>query len=162
MARACPAGGQDAGKHDQPADLRQFDQFFSRGRLDAGLQTAPSVAGTATAINARFAAQLPAAPPPLPQTRASRNRVKSCNLTLQPRAWARDFNTDRSITPTFQMLPGASFVVDGAAQASDAALVTASAEMKWLNGFSLAGAFEGEFSNVTASYAGKGVVQYAW
>jgi hypothetical protein len=53
-------------------------------------------------------------------------------------------------------------VVNGAAQASDSALITGSAEMKWLNGFSLAGTFEGEFSNVTASYAGKGVVRYAW
>ena len=44
----------------------------------------------------------------------------------------------------------------------DSALVTGSAEMKWLNGFSLAGTFEGEFSNVTTSYAGKGVVRYAW
>jgi hypothetical protein len=52
-------------------------------------------------------------------------------------------------------------VVNGAAQASDSALVTGSAEMKWLNGFSLAGTFEGEFSNVTTSYAGKGVVRYA-
>jgi hypothetical protein len=40
--------------------------------------------------------------------------------------------------------------------------VTGSAEMKWLNGFSLAGTFEGEFSNVTESYAGKGVVRYSW
>jgi uncharacterized protein with beta-barrel porin domain len=84
-------------------------------------------------------------------------------FTLRGRAaWAHDFNTDRSITPTFQTLPGASFVVNGAAHAPDSALVTASAEMKWLNGFSLAGTFEGEFSNVTASYAGKGVVRYAW
>jgi autotransporter-associated beta strand protein len=84
-------------------------------------------------------------------------------FTLRGRAaWAHDFNTDRSITPTFQTLPGASFVVNGAAQARDAALVTASAEMKWLNGFSLAGTFEGEFSGVTTSYAGKGVVRYAW
>jgi autotransporter-associated beta strand protein len=84
-------------------------------------------------------------------------------FTLRGRvAWARDFNTDRAVTPTFQTLPGASFVVNGAAPAHDAALVTASAEMKWLNGFSLAGTFEGEFSNVTASYAGKGVVRYAW
>jgi autotransporter-associated beta strand protein len=84
-------------------------------------------------------------------------------LTLRGRAaWAHDFNTDRAITPTFQTLPGASFVVNGAAPAHDAALVTASAEMKWLNGFSLAGTFEGEFSKVTASYAGKGVVRYAW
>ena len=84
-------------------------------------------------------------------------------FTLRGRAaWAHDFNTDRAITPTFQSLPGASFVVNGAAPAHDAALVTASAEMKWLTGFSLAGTFEGEFSNVTTSYAGKGVVRYAW
>jgi autotransporter-associated beta strand protein len=84
-------------------------------------------------------------------------------FTLRGRAaWAHDFNTDRAITPTFQTLPGASFVVGGAAPAHDAALVTASAEMKWLSGFSLAGTFEGEFSNVTTSYAGKGVVRYAW
>jgi uncharacterized protein with beta-barrel porin domain len=84
-------------------------------------------------------------------------------FTLRGRAaWAHNFNTDRNVGATFQTLPGASFVVNGAAQASDSALVTGSAEMKWLNGFSLAGTFEGEFSNVTASYAGKGVVRYAW
>jgi len=27
---------------------------------------------------------------------------------------------------------------------------------------SIAATFEGEFSNVTSSYAGKGVVRYAW
>jgi autotransporter-associated beta strand protein len=84
-------------------------------------------------------------------------------LTLRGRAaWAHDFNPDRNIAATFQTLPGASFVVNGAGQARDAALVTGSAEMKWLNGFSLAGTFEGEFSSVTRSYAGKGVVRYVW
>ena len=84
-------------------------------------------------------------------------------LTLRGRAaWAHDFNTDRNIATTFQTLPGAGFVVNGAAQGKDAALTTASAEMKWLNGFSLAAAFEGEFSAVTRSYAGKGVARYAW
>jgi len=84
-------------------------------------------------------------------------------FTLRGRlAWAHDFNTDRNIAATFQTLPGASFVVNGAAMAPDAALTTASAEMKWLNGFSVAATFEGEFSDVTESYAGKGVVRYAW
>jgi uncharacterized protein with beta-barrel porin domain len=84
-------------------------------------------------------------------------------LTLRGRAaWAHDFNTDRTLAATFQTLPGASFVVSGAAQASDLALVTASAEMKWLNGWSTAASFEGEFSNVTKSYAGKGLVRYSW
>src|SRR5205823_6520415 len=74
-------------------------------------------------------------------------------------AWAHDYNTDRNIGAAFQTLPGASFVVNGAAPAHDAALTTASAEWKWLNGFSLAGSFEGEFSNLARSYAGKGVVR---
>jgi uncharacterized protein with beta-barrel porin domain len=77
-------------------------------------------------------------------------------------AWAHDFDPDRSIAATFQTLPGASFVVNGAAQAADSALVTASVEKKWLNGWSAAATFEGEFSDVTRSYAGKGVVRYQW
>ena len=56
----------------------------------------------------------------------------------------------------------ASFVVNGAAQASDSALVTASVEKKWLNSWSAAATFEGEFSDVTRSYAGKGVARYQW
>jgi uncharacterized protein with beta-barrel porin domain len=84
-------------------------------------------------------------------------------LTLRGRAaWAHDYNADRSISATFQTLPGASFVVNGAASAHDAALTTASAEMKFVSGFSLAATFEGEFSNVTRSYAGKGVARYVW
>ena len=76
--------------------------------------------------------------------------MQNAILTLRGRAArAHDFNPDRTIAATFQTLPGASFVVNGAAQARDAALATVSAEMKWLNGFSLAATFEGEFSNVT-------------
>jgi hypothetical protein len=52
--------------------------------------------------------------------------------------------------------------VNGAAPAHDSALTTASAEVKWLNGVSLAATFEGEFSDVTRSYAGKGVARYSW
>ena len=84
-------------------------------------------------------------------------------LTLRSRfAWAHDYDPGRSIGATFQTLPGASFVVNGAAQASDSALTTASIEMTWRNHWSIAATFEGEFSNVTSSYAGKGVVRYAW
>jgi len=65
----------------------------------------------------------------------------------------RTYNPDRNIGATFQTLSGASFVVNGAAQAHDSALTTASAEVKWMNGWSAA---------VTCSYAGKGVVGYSW
>ena len=45
---------------------------------------------------------------------------------------------------------------------ANSALTTASAEVKWINGWSAAATFEGEFSDVTRSYAGKGVVRYVW
>ena len=84
-------------------------------------------------------------------------------LTLRTRtAWAYDYNTTRAVGATFQSLPGASFVVNGATPAHNSALTSATAEVKWLDGFSLAATFDGEFSNVTRSYAGKGVARYSW
>ena len=84
-------------------------------------------------------------------------------FTLRGRlAWAHDYDPSRAIGATFQSLPGASFVVNGAAMAADSALVTLAAEKKWPNGWSAATAFEREFSDATSSYAGKGVVRYSW
>jgi T5SS/PEP-CTERM-associated repeat protein/autotransporter-associated beta strand protein len=84
-------------------------------------------------------------------------------LTLYGRvAWAHDFDPDRAVVATFQSLPGASFVVNGAAQAPESALTSASVEMKWLNGWSAAVTFDGEFSSATASYAGRGELRYVW
>jgi uncharacterized protein with beta-barrel porin domain len=84
-------------------------------------------------------------------------------LTLRGRVgWAHDYNTDRSIGATFQTLPGASFVVNGAAQSADKALTTAAAEVKWRGGFSLSGVFEGEFGSNVQSYSGKAVARYQW
>jgi autotransporter-associated beta strand protein len=89
--------------------------------------------------------------------------MENAILVLRGRAaWAHDFNTDRNIAAVFQTLPGASFVVNGAAQAHDSALTTASAEVRWLKGFSLGVVFEGEFSDVTQSYAGKAFARYTW
>lgn len=84
-------------------------------------------------------------------------------LTLRGRAaWAHDYNPSRAVTALFQTLPGTSFVVNGARVDADSALVSASAEMKWLSGFSIAGTFDGEFSGNVSSYSGKGVFKYAW
>ncbi|GMO77750.1 autotransporter outer membrane beta-barrel domain-containing protein [Bradyrhizobium ottawaense] len=84
-------------------------------------------------------------------------------LTLRGRAaWAHDYNPGRAVTALFQTLPGTSFVVNGARVDADSALVSASAEMKWLSGFSIAGTFDGEFSGNVTSYSGKGVFKYSW
>lgn len=84
-------------------------------------------------------------------------------LTLRGRAaWAHNFDTARNAAATFQALPGTGFLVNGAAMAPDAALVSAGAEVAWRNGFALAASFEGEFSNNVTSYTGKGTLRYAW
>jgi len=84
-------------------------------------------------------------------------------LTLRGRAaWAHDYNPSRAVTALFQTLPGTSFVVNGARVDADSALLSASAEMKWLSGFSVAGTFDGEFSGNVTSYSGKGVFKYSW
>ncbi|MDI1265612.1 MAG: autotransporter domain-containing protein, partial [bacterium] len=89
--------------------------------------------------------------------------LQGAMLTLRGRAaWAHDYNPDRTVTTLFQALPGTAFVVNGARGNADAALVSTGAEVKWLNGFSLAGTFEGEFSGNVTSYAGKGVAKYSW
>jgi uncharacterized protein with beta-barrel porin domain len=83
--------------------------------------------------------------------------------TLRGRAaWAHGFNTERSIGAFFQTLPASDFVVNGASARSETALVSAGGELRWLNGFSLAATFEGEFAKGIESYAGKGVLRYNW
>jgi uncharacterized protein with beta-barrel porin domain len=89
--------------------------------------------------------------------------VQDAMLTLRGRAaWAHDYSPDRAVAAIFQALPSASFVVNGARPDADSALFSAGTEMKWLNGFSLAATFEGEFSGNVTSYAGKGVARYIW
>jgi len=50
----------------------------------------------------------------------------------------------------------------GAAQASRPARTTGSAELNGRNDFSLAGTFEGEFSDATRSDTGKGAKRNQW
>ena len=89
--------------------------------------------------------------------------LQDAMLTLRGRAaWAHDYNPDRTVTALFQSLPGTSFVVNGARGNPDAALASGGAEVKWLNGFSVAATFEGEFSSNVTSCAGKGVARYSW
>jgi uncharacterized protein with beta-barrel porin domain len=77
-------------------------------------------------------------------------------------AWAHDWVSDPSLLPTFQALPGASFIVNGAAPVKDSALASAGAELRMANGVSFIGKFDGEFANRSQTYAGTGTVRYVW
>jgi autotransporter-associated beta strand protein len=89
--------------------------------------------------------------------------LADATLMLRGRlAWAHDFNTDRNVQATFQTLPGASFVVNGAQPAADTALTTIAAELLWRNGWSASATADARLSDSTHSYSGKGVVRYNW
>jgi len=77
-------------------------------------------------------------------------------------AWAHDWFSNLAVTPSFQALPGASFVVNGAAPPHDLALVTAGAEWRMRNNWSLMGRFDGEFGDGQQTYTGTARVRYAW
>jgi uncharacterized protein with beta-barrel porin domain len=84
---------------------------------------------------------------------------------LATTAWAHDFNASNTATASasFQSLPGApAFTVNGAAPASDLALVSAGGQMAWKNGWSLSGTFLSELASTTHSYGGKGTLSYAF
>jgi uncharacterized protein with beta-barrel porin domain len=84
-------------------------------------------------------------------------------LTLRGQlAWAHDYNQNTTATATFQSLPGASFLVNGATPLPDLALVAAGGEIRWLNGLTVLASFVGEFSSNTQSYGGRGGVRYTW
>jgi T5SS/PEP-CTERM-associated repeat protein len=89
--------------------------------------------------------------------------VQGAVLTLKARtAWAHDWNTARSATASFQTLPGASFIVNGAQPSANAALVSLGGEMNWGRGWTVAANFDGEFAASGQTYAGKGTIKYAW
>jgi hypothetical protein len=51
---------------------------------------------------------------------------------------------------------------NGGALNFDRRILADPAECKWLSGFALTATFEGEFSDMTRSYARKGFVRYQW
>jgi autotransporter-associated beta strand protein/T5SS/PEP-CTERM-associated repeat protein len=84
-------------------------------------------------------------------------------LSLRGRlAWAHDWVNDPSLAAVFQTLPGASFIVNGAVPARDAALASAGVEYRLANGLTLLGKFDGEFASRSTTYAGTGTVRESW
>jgi outer membrane autotransporter protein len=84
-------------------------------------------------------------------------------LALRGRAaWAHDWVSDPTLVATFQALPGASFIVNGAPPAKNSALLSAGAELRLANGISIGGKFDGEFSGRSSTYAGTGTMRISW
>jgi outer membrane autotransporter protein len=86
-------------------------------------------------------------------------------MALSPYArfsWVHEFHPDRTINAVFIALPAAAFTVDGPRAARDAARIEAGGKLAMLPTAWLFASFDGEFSNRSQSYAGKGGVRIAW
>jgi outer membrane autotransporter protein len=77
-------------------------------------------------------------------------------------AWAHEYWRDNSILAAFQTLPGSGFTVEGAAPATDAALVSLGADWKLPDGFSLRGKVEAQFAGSVNSYAANAALRKTW
>lgn len=84
-------------------------------------------------------------------------------ITFRSRlGWVHDWVSDPSLFASFQTLPGASFIVNGAGPAKDAALASVGAELRLARGVTLLARFDGEFANHAQTYAGTGTLRYSW
>ena len=84
-------------------------------------------------------------------------------VTLRGRlAWAHDWMSNPSLAAVFQALPGAGFIVNGAVPTKDAALASAGAELRLAGGVTLIAKFDGDFAQDAQTYAGTGIVRWAW
>jgi len=84
-------------------------------------------------------------------------------ITLFSRvAWAHDFNTDRTATATFQSLPGASFIVNGASPARDTALTSIGARLNMGHGWTVVSQLDGEEGAGWHSISGNATVRKTW
>ena len=84
-------------------------------------------------------------------------------LALRGRvAWAHDWYSDLTLTPQFQALPGASFVVNGAVLPQNSALASAGGELRFGNGITLLAKFDGAFASGSSTVGGMGIFRYSW
>jgi uncharacterized protein with beta-barrel porin domain len=85
-------------------------------------------------------------------------------LALRARtAWAHDqWAEPATAAAAFQSLPGSNFTVFGAAPVPNSLLASGGAELRFINGFSVATWFDGEFANRSQTYTGKARLSYRW
>lgn len=84
-------------------------------------------------------------------------------LMLRARlAWAHDWTTNPALNAVFESLPGANFVVNGAATPPDSALVTVGSELRLTPQWTLLTKFDGQFASTAQTYAGSGTLRYSW
>ena len=73
-----------------------------------------------------------------------------------------EFDPARNVSASFIALPGSGFTVDGPRAASNAARLDLGSKLALTRSAALFASFDGEFSDRSQSYAGKGGFKLNW
>jgi outer membrane autotransporter protein len=139
----------------------QFAELWQNGFTE----TNPVPAGAAGPLGLTYGSISVSSLPTFVGAQLDTRLVFGNGMVLSPYArvsWVHEFNPTRAIDATFIALPGAGFTVDGPRASSDAARIDAGAKLAIGPNAWLYASFDGEFSNRSQSYAGKGGVRVAW
>ena len=88
---------------------------------------------------------------------------QDANLSVRAgAAWAHDYWSETEIDASFQALPRSHFTIRGAEPATNSLLLSAGAEVSFVNGFAVGGSLDGQFADGSQSYAGTAELSYRW
>ena len=142
--------------------------FAPYAAIQTQLLHVPGYSETATSGSPAFALSIASQSVPTTRTELGewfdyKIAAKNNPTTLFARvSWAHDSNTGRASFPTFQTLPGATFVVNGASPSKNLALLSAGAQVGLANDWAVTGKVDGEFGNASKTYSATATVRKTW
>jgi outer membrane autotransporter protein len=139
----------------------QFAELWQNGFTE----TNPVPAGAAGPLGLSFGSRSVTSLPTFLGAQFDTRFALSNGMVLSPYArlsWVHEFNPNRAIDASFIALPGAAFTVDGPRASRDAVRVDAGAKLAIGPNAWMFASFDGEFSDRSQSYAGKGGFRVAW
>ncbi|MGA7488588.1 MAG: autotransporter domain-containing protein [Xanthobacteraceae bacterium] len=139
----------------------QFAQLWQNGFTEAN----PVPAGAADPLGLSFGSLSASSLPTFLGAQLDTRYVFANGRVLSPYgrlSWVHEFHPTRAVNASFLALPGAAFIVDGPRAASDAMRIDTGAKLSIAPNAWLFASFDGEFSDRSQSYAGKGGARIAW
>jgi outer membrane autotransporter protein len=139
----------------------QVSELWQRGYTETGTQ----LGGAAGVNGLSYAARDVSSLPTFLGAQLDSRVVLANGMVWSPFArlsWVHEFEPTRDITASFIALPGSSFSVDGPRAVSDAARVDLGSKLAISQNAALFGSFDGEFSDRSRSYTGKGGFRTSW
>jgi T5SS/PEP-CTERM-associated repeat protein/autotransporter-associated beta strand protein len=144
-----------------PFAALQFAELWQRGFAETG-----TAFGGAPAVNGlSFAGHHVASLPAFLGAQFDTRYALANGMIWSPYArvsWVHEFDPARNVSASFIAMPGSGFTVDGPRAASNAARLDLGSKLALTRTSSLFASFDGEFSDRSQSYAGKGGFKVNW